>query len=104
MNLFAYPEAATETFDTLLETDGLKLERIVSHGQAGGPDDWYDQEHPEWVALLKGEAVLAFDPGEPVTLRAGDTLLIPARRRHRVASVSDDALWLALHFAPSDSK
>ncbi|MCC5851006.1 MAG: cupin domain-containing protein [Verrucomicrobia bacterium] len=98
MNLFEHTQAKGETFDTLLETDGLRLERIVSRGQPGGPNDWYDQDRPEWVALLQGEAVLAFDPGEPVTLRAGDTLLIPAHRPHRVASVSDDALWLALHF------
>jgi cupin 2 domain-containing protein len=31
-------------------------------------------------------------------LKAGDHLRIPAHLRHRVASVSDDALWLAVHF------
>jgi cupin 2 domain-containing protein len=30
-------------------------------------------------------------------LKPGDHLLIPAHCRHRVASVSGDAVWLALH-------
>ena len=34
---------------------------------------------------------------ESLSLKAGDYLLIPARARHRVASCSQDALWLALH-------
>jgi cupin 2 domain-containing protein len=52
----------------------------------------------EWVLLARGEAVLRFENGEPIPLKAGDHLLIPARQKHRVESTSADALWLALHF------
>ena len=48
--------------------------------------------------LVRGEAVLQFDPGGDVTLKTGDFLLIAANTRHRVESVSADAVWLALHF------
>jgi cupin 2 domain-containing protein len=48
--------------------------------------------------LVQGSATLSFEDEEEVNLAAGDYLLIPAHRRHRVASVSADALWLAVHF------
>ena len=63
----------------------------------------YDQPRDEWVALLKGEAELRFDSGESRLLYAGDSLVIPAHRRHRVERTSHDAVWLALHFQNVDS-
>ncbi len=93
------PPAETETFQTLLDLPGIRLEQIISNGQASAEGFWYDQKQPEWVMLVRGEAVLRFDPGGDVTLKTGDYLLIAANARHRVESVSADALWLALHFA-----
>lgn len=93
------PPGADEHFETLLSHSGLRLERIVSHGHASPPDFWYDQTHDEWVALLKGQAELAFEDGEHLALRAGDWLLIPAGRRHRVAATGPDTVWLALHLS-----
>ncbi len=87
-----------EQFQILLQTPGLRLERIVSHGQATPPGQWYDQDDPEWVLLVRGSAELAFDRGRKVELKAGDYVLIEAGSRHRVAVCSDDAIWLALHF------
>lgn len=80
----------------LLERAGFKLEQIVSNGRGSTPDFWYDQEGDEWVLLVRGEAVLEFEH-ESLSLKAGDYYLIPAKMRHRVASCSQDALWLALH-------
>lgn len=95
--LQAMPDAAAaEQFVPLLQRDGLLLEQIVSHGKASPDGFWYDQPQPEWVALLRGSARLAFDDGER-QLGAGDALLIPAHCRHRVAECSPDAIWLALH-------
>jgi cupin 2 domain-containing protein len=87
-----------EQFQILLQAPGLRLERIVSYGQPTPPGQWYDQDDPEWVLLVCGNAELDFGQGRKVALEAGDHLLIPARTRHRVAICSDDALWLALHF------
>ena len=36
-----------EISETLLKTDCLTLERIVSSGQATPPGEWYDQETHE---------------------------------------------------------
>lgn len=92
--------AAEERFDTLLDRPGLRIERIVSTGQASPPGFWYDQPRAEWVAVLRGEARLRFadEAGERL-LRAGDFVLIEARRRHRVEATSagEATVWLAVH-------
>ena len=98
-NLMESPAGETETFRTLLDLPGIRLEQIVSSGQASAEGFWYDQKEPEWVMLVRGTAVLRFDPGGNVDLKSGDFLLIPANTRHQVESVSADAVWLALHFS-----
>lgn len=94
------PDTAVESIEPLLDTGHLRLERIVSHGQATPPGQWYDQARPEWVVLLRGSAAVAFE-GQPApqVLAPGDHLLIPARVRHRVAWTDPDepTIWLALH-------
>jgi cupin 2 domain-containing protein len=90
-----------EIFETLIETSHLRLERIISMGQATPAGQWYDQERSEWVALLSGSAGLLFEGESRVqVMRPGDYLLIPARRRHRVEWTDPDqeTIWLALHF------
>jgi cupin 2 domain-containing protein len=103
-NLFAPAPAdlPEEAVAVLAEGSGARIERIVSRGHASPAGFWYDQDRPEFVALLQGEAVLDFADGPPLRLRAGDCLTIPAHRRHRVAwtSTGPDCVWLAVHFAP----
>ena len=41
---------------TLLEAANIRIERIVSHGQASPEGFWYDQDQHEWVIVLKGAA------------------------------------------------
>lgn len=104
-NLFAdlpVDAAAEESIEPLLTRPGLRVERIVSHGQASPPGFWYQQEDAEWVLLVSGEALLRFaDEGEARRLRPGDWLLIEPLRRHRVDWTAPDAptVWLALHCA-----
>ena len=62
---------------------------------------WYEQTEDEWVVLLAGSAALAFEDGRTLALCAGDWVSLPARCRHRVESVSQDAVWLAVH-CPAD--
>lgn len=104
-NLYdALPGAgAAEQFTELLSRPGLKIERIVSSGQASPPGFWYDQPLAEWVLLLRGEAQFAFaDEPAPRLLKAGDFLDIAPHRRHRVVSTSAFALWLAVHYQGPD--
>ncbi|MEW6646192.1 MAG: cupin domain-containing protein [Pseudomonadota bacterium] len=90
-----------EVFDTLLQGRAVRVERIVSRGQASPPDFWYDQPDHEWVVLLAGNAGLRFaGESDTVVLRPGDYLNIPAGTRHRVewTSTQQPTVWLALHY------
>ncbi len=103
LNLFSkIPEfVREEVFETILETEYLKLERILSSGQSTPPGKWYDQEGNEWVVLLQGSAGLLFEgEKEARVMHPGDAILIPAGRRHRVEWTDSNELtiWLALHY------
>lgn len=93
-------KAAEERFDTLLARPGLRIERIVSTGQASPPGFWYDQPQDEWVVVLSGRAGLVVDGEAERELAPGDFVFLPAHRRHRVAWTAADepTLWLAVHF------
>lgn len=103
-NLFSDLPAsqAGEQFQTLLETAGLKIERIVSRGQASPPGFWHNQENTEWVLLVSGAAGLRIE-GEDAArvLRPGDHVEIPAHVRHRVewTDAAAPTIWLAVHMA-----
>ena len=90
-----------ELFTTILQADGLRIERIVSQGHASPPDFWYDQEENELVIVLEGRARVQFK-GEngPVELRRGSYLNIPAHAKHRVAwtDPNEKTVWLAVHY------
>lgn len=88
-----------EQFLELLSRPGLRIERIVSSGQASPPGFWYDQPQAEWVLLLQGEASLVFeDEAVPRLLKPGDFLDISPHRRHRVESTAAPTVWLAVHY------
>ena len=94
------PDAsAVEITEALLTRPGLRIERIVSFGQASAPGFWYDQAETEWVLLLAGAARLRFeDEPEPRLLGPGDWVEIAARRRHRVewTDAAQPTIWLAV--------
>jgi cupin 2 domain-containing protein len=102
-NLFAnlpvtMPE---ELCQTLLEVSSVRIERIVSTGQASPADFWYDQQENEWVVVLQGEAKLLFaGDQEPIHLRSGDTVNIPAHCKHRVVWTVPErpTVWLAVFY------
>jgi len=101
-NLFAdIPARLTrEEITTLLASPGLRIERIVSRGQASPPGFWYDQPQAEWVIVLAGRAELKFEDGGATTrMEPGDWLHIAAHRRHRVewTDPTQATIWLAVH-------
>ncbi|QDU55270.1 cupin domain-containing protein [Aeoliella mucimassa] len=102
-NLFqAIPTELPEELVTVLaESNSVRIERIVSTGQASAEGFWYDQAEHEWVAVLAGDATLEFADGEMLDLRPGDQVLIAAHRKHRVArtSTTEPTVWLAVFFA-----
>lgn len=103
-NLFAgLPSAAAvdEQFTGILQRPGLRIERIVSTGQASPEGFWYDQTDGEWVALLQGAARLRFaDEAAARELGPGDCVDIAPHRRHRVdwTDPGQTTVWLAIHY------
>ncbi|MET0028274.1 MAG: cupin domain-containing protein [Candidatus Thiodiazotropha sp.] len=102
-NLFEHlPESLpSEQFDELLKDRPVRIERILSHGQASPESGWYDQDEHEWVLLLQGRARLAFENQQDIDLTAGDYLLIPAHTRHRVSWTDPEVItvWLAVFYS-----
>jgi len=100
-NLFAgLPATADEElFNDLLKRPGVRIERIVSTGQASPPGYWYDQDWDEWVVLLTGSAGLVIEGDAEIVLNPGDYVFLPAHRRHRVAwtDANRPTVWLAVH-------
>jgi cupin 2 domain-containing protein len=102
-NLFAdlpndLPE---ELVEVLAENKHVRIERIVSNGQACPDGFCYDQEEHEWVIVLKGEAKLLFEgDDEPIHMKAGDHINIPAHTKHRVEWTTPDepTVWLAVFY------
>lgn len=92
-----HADSGTELITTVLQGAGFRLEHIASNGAASPPGYWYDQDLPEWVALVRGSATLEFEDGS-LQLSAGSSLVISAHLRHRVTRTSADAEWLAIHF------
>ncbi len=92
----------SEQFDTLLQTPGVQLERIVSPpGHASAEDDWFEQTRDEFVLVLQGRGALVLaGQDEEIVLNPGDYLHLPAGLRHRVSwtDAHHSTVWLALHF------
>ncbi|MDY6879888.1 MAG: hypothetical protein V2J25_11710 [Desulfatiglans sp.] len=90
-----------EYFDEILKAGTLRIERIVSRGHASPKGHWDDQDHHEWVILLRGHARLRFQKdNEIVELMPGNHVNIPAHVKHRVewTDPESDTLWLAVHY------
>lgn len=104
-NLFQNIPNATdeESVREILKHPSVRIERIVSHGQASPPGFWYDQEEHEWVALLSGQAMMHVE-GQyaEVNLGPGDTLYLPAHIKHRVEWTDplQPTIWLAVFWKP----
>jgi cupin 2 domain-containing protein len=105
-NLLAgLPEPGDDEFSELLRSfPGIRLERIVSHGNVSPEGFWYDQDDDEWVVVIAGEAELEIEGERALRrLRRGDWLFLPAHCRHRVVGTAEDrpTVWLAVHVVKS---
>ena len=81
---------------TLLSHPHATLLRLVSPPHFKSAP--FCQKEDEWVSLLQGEATLDI-AGKWHTLRAGDTVFIPANTPHQVVDTSETplAIWLTVH-------
>jgi cupin 2 domain-containing protein len=101
-NLFAglAHDTRDEKVTAILSAPNVRIDRIVSKGQASPPGFWFDQEWAEWVVMLTGAAGLLFEgESQPCELRPGDYVHIPAHTRHRIEWTHKEqpTIWLAVH-------
>lgn len=91
---------AGEIVERLAGSRTVRIERIVSHGQASPEDFWYDQDEAEFVLVLAGAARLEFANGEVLALGPGDFVDIAPHRRHRVEWTDPDrrTVWLVVFY------
>jgi cupin 2 domain-containing protein len=90
-----------EIIETIISSETISIERIISKGHRSPEGFWYDQEKDEWVILIKGAARLRFEhQDEPVSMNPGDHIHIPAHCRHRVEWTDPDCatIWIAVFF------
>ncbi len=92
-------ELPDELVTTLISSDSVCIERIVSHGHSSEQGFWYQQEQNEFVILLSGSAELEFENGI-VAMLPGDYINIPAQQRHRVVATKKDekSVWLCIFY------
>ena len=88
-----------EAFTELLARGGVRIERIVSRGQATPENAPMVQDRDEWVVLLEGAAGIRVEQSQEAVLAAGDYLWIPRGRKHWVTWTAKDrpTVWLAVH-------
>ena len=93
-------DVTEEISETVLSHPNIRIERIVSNGNTSPSSGYYDQDENEWVLVLKGCGELTFDDGKIVTLKAGDSLNIPAHQKHKVSytDTSEPTIWLAIFY------
>lgn len=88
-----------EVFQTIFESQNIKIERIISMGHKSEDDFWYDQNQSEWIMILQGKAQLEFEGGV-IELTKGDYLNIEAHKKHRVkwTPPEEETIWLAIFY------
>jgi len=85
--------------ETLIQSDGVRVERIVSHGHASPEGFRYDQDEHEWVVVLQGAARLQLED-KTIELGPGDYINLPAHTKHRVewTTLDQPTIWLAIFY------
>lgn len=89
-----------EVVESIVNSQGVRIERIVSYGHTSPETGWYDQEESEWVVVLQGSGTLVFEGSTHQTLKEGDCVNIPAHKKHKVAWTDplQPTVWLAVFY------
>lgn len=92
-------DPSVEHFEDIVKAENVRIERIVSYGQTT-QGEWYDQSENEWVMVLQGRGVIAFEDLRIAMLEAGEYVLIPAHLKHKVIETDPDqaTIWLAIFY------
>lgn len=97
---FILEKVNEEIFEEIVQSENIKIERIISCGQSSPESGWYDQEKSEWVMVLEGKAILEFEGGNEVELGKNDFITILPHQKHKVKWTDPEqkTIWLAVHY------
>jgi cupin 2 domain-containing protein len=89
-----------ESFEDIVQSGSVRIERIVSQGHTSPEQGWYDQEENEWVMVVKGVGEITFDDGTVISLHEGEHVTIPANTKHKVSHtpIDQQTIWLAVFY------
>lgn len=89
-----------EIFETILSSNNIKIERIISKGHTTPKGEWYNQDENEFVLVIKGDAELLFENDERIIMKEGDYIIIPAHKKHRVekTNLRQETIWLVIFY------
>lgn len=101
-NIFEFisDKSGEEKFESLIESGNIKIERIISNGHTSPKEGWHDQDHDEWVIVLRGAATIECENAKPISLSEGGYINIPAGTKHKVVWTDPEVetVWLAVHY------
>jgi len=89
-----------EIIESLIDSNGIKVECIISKGHISPKEFWYDQDKNKFVILLKRSAKLLFENDEQIILSEGDYISIPSHKKHHVewTDSETETIWLAIFY------
>lgn len=87
-----------EVINNIIDTNNVRIEHIISTGQSSPDNFWYDQNQNEWVVVLEGYGIIEYFDGNTIELKKGNSLYIPAHKKHRVKETANPTIWLAVFF------
>jgi cupin 2 domain-containing protein len=87
----------TAVIESLIETEAVRVERVLSSGQSRGVECL--QSPCEWLTVLQGNTILEID-GEEHRLGPGDHVYIPPGVKNRVVWTADydTTIWVAAYW------
>ncbi|NPA59313.1 MAG: cupin domain-containing protein [Epsilonproteobacteria bacterium] len=95
-NIFDYtlPNLDAEVFTTHLKDENVEIKTIVSNTLK--TPQTFVQDCDEWVVVLQGCAKIELD-AVVHKLKKGDTLFIPANKKHTLLKTRQVVVWLAVY-------
>ncbi len=90
-----------ELFDTIVQSDNVRIEKIISDGHTSPQNFWYDQVQNEFGLLLQGSAIIEFENDKSIELKVGDYQIISFHQKHRVSYTDKNkkTIWLTIFYS-----
>ncbi|MDR1066623.1 MAG: cupin domain-containing protein [Clostridiales bacterium] len=98
VNFFNLPSLSpdSQSVTQLLQNASVTVNRIAASGSQA---DWQAFPADNYIVLADGQANVEYESGEKVSLKSGDTLLIPANESHKLTDASSEPICVIMSVA-----